>query len=161
MTTPPRPFYIPPIPSLPSPSGSGSRPRGSFSSSFSFDPSHLVHSYANHTNAEPSFSLDHNRSLLTASPLRSSPHRLKLKKGKEPALGRGFGHPLAQDTTADTYPDTDVDEDCTPRRSEYGIVERMRSWRQDAMWQHLYETAAFWGDKIFSWTSKLALHFLF
>ncbi|KAF9027129.1 TPR-like protein [Hymenopellis radicata] len=29
----------------------------------------------------------------------------------------------------------------------------MRLWRHDAMMQHLYETAAYWGDKILSWTS--------
>ena len=34
------------------------------------------------------------------------------------------------------------------------MVDRMRLWRHDAMMQHLYETAAFWGDKILSWTSK-------
>ncbi|KIY65733.1 TPR-like protein [Cylindrobasidium torrendii FP15055 ss-10] len=28
----------------------------------------------------------------------------------------------------------------------------MRLWRHDAMMQHLYVTAAFWGDKILSWT---------
>ena len=69
-------------------------------------------------------------------------------------MARGLGHPLARDTTADTFLDTDVEESCEPKRTELGIVERMRSWRQDAMWQHLYETAAFWGDKIFSWTSE-------
>lgn len=36
-----------------------------------------------------------------------------------------------------------------------GIVYRMRLWRHDALMQHLYETAAFWGDKIVSWTSEL------
>ncbi|THV04469.1 TPR-like protein [Dendrothele bispora CBS 962.96] len=33
------------------------------------------------------------------------------------------------------------------------MVDRMRLWRHDAMMQHLYETAAFWGDKILSWTN--------
>lgn len=32
------------------------------------------------------------------------------------------------------------------------VVHKMRTWRQDAMFQHLYETAAFWGDKVLSWT---------
>ncbi|KAH9928739.1 uncharacterized protein B0H18DRAFT_1000409 [Fomitopsis serialis] len=29
----------------------------------------------------------------------------------------------------------------------------MRLWRHDALMQHLYETAAFWGDKIVNWTN--------
>ncbi|EKM78129.1 hypothetical protein AGABI1DRAFT_61147 [Agaricus bisporus var. burnettii JB137-S8] len=33
------------------------------------------------------------------------------------------------------------------------MVDRMRLWRHDALMQHLYETAAFWGDKILSWTN--------
>lgn len=37
----------------------------------------------------------------------------------------------------------------------WGMVDSMRIWRHDAMIQHLYETAAFWGDKILSWTSEL------
>ena len=37
---------------------------------------------------------------------------------------------------------------------EWGMVDRMRLWRHDALMQHLYETAAFWGDKIVNWTSE-------
>jgi anaphase-promoting complex subunit 6 len=33
------------------------------------------------------------------------------------------------------------------------MVDRMRLWRHDALMQHLYDTAAFWGDKVLSWTS--------
>ncbi|KAJ7429851.1 hypothetical protein B0H11DRAFT_1766350 [Mycena galericulata] len=33
------------------------------------------------------------------------------------------------------------------------MIERMRVWCHDALMQHLYETAAFWGDKILSWTN--------
>jgi anaphase-promoting complex subunit 6 len=36
---------------------------------------------------------------------------------------------------------------------EWGMVDRMRLWRHDALMQHLYDTAAFWGDKVLSWTS--------
>lgn len=32
------------------------------------------------------------------------------------------------------------------------IVDRFRLWRHDAMMQHLYQTAIFWGDKVFTWT---------
>lgn len=37
----------------------------------------------------------------------------------------------------------------------WGMVDSMRLWRHDAIMQHLYETAAFWGDKILSWTGEL------
>jgi len=36
----------------------------------------------------------------------------------------------------------------------WGMVDSMRLWRHDAIMQHLYETAAFWGDKILSWTGE-------
>ncbi|WVQ81923.1 hypothetical protein IAT38_004050 [Cryptococcus sp. DSM 104549] len=42
----------------------------------------------------------------------------------------------------------DEEEDRT-----WGMVDSMRLWRHDAIMQHLYETAAFWGDKILSWTA--------
>lgn len=41
----------------------------------------------------------------------------------------------------------------------WGLVARMRIWRQDAIVQHLYQTAVFWGDKILAWTSKSSLLF--
>lgn len=34
------------------------------------------------------------------------------------------------------------------------MVARIRTWRHDAIHQHLYETAAFWGDKVFTWTGE-------
>ncbi|WOO82452.1 Anaphase-promoting complex subunit cut9 [Vanrija pseudolonga] len=37
----------------------------------------------------------------------------------------------------------------------WGMIDSMRQWRQDAMLQHLYQTAAFWGDKLFSWTGDV------
>ncbi|OCF40492.1 anaphase-promoting complex subunit 6 [Kwoniella heveanensis CBS 569] len=35
----------------------------------------------------------------------------------------------------------------------WSMVDSMRLWRHDAIMQHLYETAAFWGDKVLSWTA--------
>ena len=120
--------------------------RGSIASSFSFGPHHLVDSYlhANSSTASNS-SLDPNRSVLQTSPLRSP--SLRYRKPKE-SIGRQ-PHPLAMDTT-------DVFHESDDEGSEYewGMIDRMRSWRHDALMQHLYETAAFWGDKILSWTSK-------
>ena len=145
MATPPRPtFSIPSIPNLPSPSGS--RTRGSISSSFSLDPSQLVHSF--HIDPKD-FALDPNRSILTGSPLFFSPRRPR--RGKEIT---GETHPLARDTTADVFLETDNEESILDSRASCIMLERIRLWRHDEIWQHLYETAAFWGDKILSWTSE-------
>jgi anaphase-promoting complex subunit 6 len=46
-----------------------------------------------------------------------------------------------------------TEEDEEDNEDEWGLVDRMRLWRHDAMSQHLYETAVFWGDKILAWTS--------
>lgn len=151
MATPPRPsFNIPPIPNLPSPSGS--RPRSSISSSFSFDPQQLVHSLLDANNSATSshrhsLALDPNRSILPASPLRSSPRRPRRPKDSTSR------HPLAQDNTDVFQDDEGEDDDDDDEDHEWGMVDRMRLWRHDAMMQHLYDTAAFWGDKILSWTS--------
>jgi hypothetical protein len=45
--------------------------------------------------------------------------------------------------------DEEEEEDVDP---SWSMIARMRTWRHDAIHQHLYETAAFWGDKIFTWT---------
>ncbi|ETW83193.1 hypothetical protein HETIRDRAFT_245129, partial [Heterobasidion irregulare TC 32-1] len=97
--------------------------------------------------------LDPNRSILPASPLRSSPrtHR-RIREGP----GR---HPLANDRT-NIFQDTDDDdgedkgkEKEKDEEPEWPAIDRMRLWRHDALMQHLYDTAAFWGDKIVSWTN--------
>jgi hypothetical protein len=38
----------------------------------------------------------------------------------------------------------------------YTSVDRMRNWRNDAMTQHLYSTAEFWGGKVFGLTGMSA-----
>lgn len=48
-----------------------------------------------------------------------------------------------------------VGTDQAEEERSWGMVDSMRIWRHDAMIQHLYETAAFWGDKILSWTGEL------
>lgn len=136
-----------PAPRMPSPSSS--RPRHSLNSSFSFGPQSLVDSLAEantSTASNPrSFALDPNRSILQASPLCSSP---RVPRRTKTSTSR---HPLATDTT-DVFQD-----DASEHPSEdlsFTIVDRMRLWRHDALMQHLYDTAAFWGDKIVSWTSE-------
>lgn len=37
---------------------------------------------------------------------------------------------------------------------EWLMVDRIRCWRNDAMTQHLYGTAQFWGAKVFAMTGK-------
>ncbi|KXN88482.1 Anaphase-promoting complex subunit cut9 [Leucoagaricus sp. SymC.cos] len=146
-TPPPHPqFPVGSIPRLPSPSSS--RNGGSISSSFSFGPQQMVDSFMDvntSTISNPhSLGLDPNRSVLPASPLRSSPRRHRKAKS---SLNRP--HPLANDTV-DVFQDSEEDAD---DESEWSMVDRMRLWRHDALMQHLYETAAFWGDKILSWTN--------
>ena len=94
-----------------------------------------------------SFALDPNRSILPVSPLRSSPRVPRRPKASLP--GR---HPLANDNT-DVFQESDEEEE-DMGEYEWGMVDRMRLWRHDALMQHLYETAAFWGDKIVNWTSE-------
>jgi hypothetical protein len=48
----------------------------------------------------------------------------------------------------------DSDED--DEEVTWSMIDSMRLWRNDAIMQHLYETAAFWGDKILSWTGELS-----
>lgn len=151
-STPPPPvqYAIPALPPLPSPSGS--RHRSSIGSSFSFGPQALVDSFldGNTSTITNTYALaDPNRSILPASPLRSSPRfprRTKDHSARQP-------HPLANDTT-DVFQDFEDDAD---ESYEWGMIDRMRLWRHDALMQHLYETAAFWGDKIITWTSKSRL----
>lgn len=98
--------------------------------------------------------LDPNRSMLTSSP-RASPRRHRRLKDSSSR------HPLANDTM-DVFQDLEAEQDLDGDEDdeddgEWGIVDRMRLWRHDALMQHLYETAAFWGDKVLSWTSTLHL----
>ncbi|EGO24550.1 hypothetical protein SERLADRAFT_361562 [Serpula lacrymans var. lacrymans S7.9] len=53
----------------------------------------------------------------------------------------------------DVFQDSEAEGD-NESVHEWGMVDRMRLWRHDALMQHLYETAAFWGDKILSWTNE-------
>ncbi|KAJ2914496.1 hypothetical protein MD484_g5905, partial [Candolleomyces efflorescens] len=169
MTSTPPPsnhFSLPPVPSLPSPSTS--RARGSIGSTFSFNPSQLMDSYYDaNTSAFTQripMALDPNRSILASSPARASPQPKRkakqslTKTSSKPGSGGGGGgsmrmpHPLANDTT-DVFQDSEDDADDEYDSYEWGMVDRMRLWRHDALMQHLYETAAFWGDKILSWTN--------
>lgn len=137
---------IPPMPHLPSPSHSR-HPRSSINSSFSFGPQSLINSLLDGNTSidhpDP-FNLDPNRSILPTSPLRPSP-----RGGQRRVKESASRHPLANDTNV--FDDSEEEEE--EEEAEWGMVDRMRLWRHDALMQHLYDTAAFWGDKIVSWTS--------
>ena len=93
-----------------------------------------------------SIALDPNRSILPASPARSSPRHHRRARGN---VSR---HPLANDKI-DVFQDSEDDAD-DETEQEWGMIDRMRLWRHDALMQHLYETASFWGDKVLSWTRQ-------
>ncbi|CCM03084.1 uncharacterized protein FIBRA_05204 [Fibroporia radiculosa] len=139
----PSSFYAQPMASP-----SSSRPRHSINTSFSFGPQSLLNSLANTSTASNprSFALDPNRSILQASPFRSSP---RLPRRTKTSTSR---HPLARDNT-DVFQDDGDELELEGEDYQWGIVDRMRLWRHDALMQHLYDTAAFWGDKIVSWTN--------
>ncbi|KAF6754373.1 cell division control protein 16 [Ephemerocybe angulata] len=175
MTSTPPPsnaFSLPPIPTLPSPSASG-RPRGSIGLHFLFQPftdhglllrrqyEHLLPADAHRARPQP---LD--PGVFAGKGVPASPNGSQ-SSARDPgaAIRRGWGwaaqgvaggtrHPLANDTT-DVFNDSEDDADDEESSYEWGMVDRMRLWRHDALMQHLYETAAFWGDKILSWTRPI------
>ncbi|KAI6155720.1 hypothetical protein BKA82DRAFT_87060, partial [Pisolithus tinctorius] len=54
-------------------------------------------------------------------------------------------HPLANHT-ADVFHDSEFGGESED--GEWGMVDGMRLWKNDALMQHLYGTASFWGDEI-------------
>ncbi|KAI0078758.1 TPR-like protein [Panus rudis PR-1116 ss-1] len=143
-------FAPPSLPHIPTPSSS--RTRHSLSNSFSFGPQPLLNqANSSYASSRQSYALDPNGSILPVSPLRSSPRRPR--RAKPSLSGR---HPLANDNTdvfQDSGEEEEEEEDDEHEGHEWGMVDRMRLWRHDALMQHLYETASFWGDKILSWTN--------
>lgn len=152
-TPPPMDSYrIPSIPRLTALSNG----RPSIGSSLSLGPKPLVSSYIGDTSSHNigqnrhSLGLDPNQSILPASP-RLNRHRHFHKQHRRD--GGGSPHPLANDTT-DVFQDSYLGEETShvSTEREWGMTDRMRLWRHDALMQHLYDTAAFWGDKVLSWT---------
>lgn len=48
------------------------------------------------------------------------------------------------------------DDDDMDGSDAWTMIDSMRIWRSDAMAHHLYETAAFWANKILDWTGECA-----
>ena len=84
------------------------------------------------------------------SPNKKSAH---VSFGSDMVFSGALGFSAQEDETED-FEDGEDDEG-EEEDGDWGIVDRMRLWRHDAMTQHLYETAIFWGDKILTWTSTL------
>ncbi|KAF8510783.1 hypothetical protein JB92DRAFT_2938245 [Gautieria morchelliformis] len=146
-----------PIPTLPSGSG---RPRTSFSTSFSYGPQSLVNSILASTrsgsplHSTPNAStsgippvLDPNSSTFQASPRIKAESQSGKRSGRHPLAESRNGPGMGSDQEGD-------DEEEEVEQEDWTMVDRMRLWRHDALMQHLYETAAFWGDKVLSWTNN-------
>ncbi|KIJ52633.1 hypothetical protein M422DRAFT_776246 [Sphaerobolus stellatus SS14] len=139
------------------PSGSG-RPRPSFSNSFSYGPQSLVNSILASAKTGSPYStpnasvsglpaaLDPNGSIFQASP-RTKADSIAERRSVRPR----FADRSAITVESDHEGDDEQDEFPS---DEWTMVDRMRLWRHDALMQHLYETAAFWGDKVLSWTNN-------
>jgi anaphase-promoting complex subunit 6 len=149
-----------PIPTLPSGSG---RPRTSFSTSFSYGPQSLVNSILASTrsgsplHSTPNAStsgippvLDPNSSTFQASPRTKAESQSGKRSGRHPLAETRNGPGIGSDQEGD-------DEEEEAEQENWTMVDRMRLWRHDALMQHLYETAAFWGDKVLSWTSAQSI----
>ena len=136
MYTPPNPSTTAPhFSPLPASIRHNHQPRTSFS--FSLDDSNTSFSFS-----QDSLPLQDqaNRGLALISP-RLRP--VSLTRSSTPTLhAKKLGRSKLRD---DSFADDD--------ESTWSMVDCMRLWRHDAIVQHLYETAAFWGDKILTWTS--------
>lgn len=83
-------------------------------------------------------------------PRGATPHKSRLR---QPPLNGHHGTIDEADFDLDPTRDDSGDEgDEIEEQGWERMVVKMRNWRHDAIMQHLYDTAAFWGDKILSWT---------
>jgi hypothetical protein len=89
-----------------------------------------------------------------SSAMALSPIKLNIGTREDPdrSIGIGLTSIESIDFKDETTEFTDEDEE-DEEEEGWGLVDRMRLWRHDAMTQHLYETAVFWGDKVMNWTS--------
>ncbi len=105
----------------------------------------------------------------TGSPILSSTNNNNLLPNTSTPI-HGSNNDPSSLSTAD-IPDIDIDievdadlgneagndlEDMEEPNPSWEMIGRMRTWRNDAIMQHLYETAGFWGDKILTWTGECA-----
>lgn len=67
--------------------------------------------------------------------------------GVDQTNAAGEQHELGSCSGEDEEDDSDNDDDLS-----WTLLDRMRVWRNDALTQHLYSTAIFWGSKVFTRT---------
>ena len=90
----------------------------------------------------------------TAMPREATKSRSKLR-GDSPESGQRVS-PRKRSSRADEDMEGEGQAEEEEEERTWGMVDSMRLWRHDAIMQHLYETAAFWGDKILSWTGEIS-----
>ncbi|GAA5997071.1 hypothetical protein JCM5350_007746 [Sporobolomyces pararoseus] len=88
------------------------------------------------------------------STLSLSPRRPSLANSGSTATTRprrgGTGLAYSAQGDESSYMDQEDEQDQAP----WTMVDRMRNWRNDAMTQHLYDSAKFWGGKVFGLTDN-------
>lgn len=87
-------------------------------------------------------------STLSLSPRRPSLAQSGSTATTRPRRGTGLGYTMQADETS--YMAEEEEEEAVP----WTMVDRMRNWRNDAMTQHLYESAKFWGGKVLGLTGE-------
>jgi anaphase-promoting complex subunit 6 len=85
-------------------------------------------------------------------PAHMGPSSLRQSRSADADVGRDKNTSPRKRASRD---EEDTDDSEAEQEKSWGMVDSMRLWRHDAIMQHLYETAAFWGDKILSWTGQL------
>ncbi|GAA5975618.1 hypothetical protein JCM10908_005220 [Rhodotorula pacifica] len=99
--------------------------------------------------------LDSLRRQSNLSTLSLSPRRPATTKTRQPRPSFSFGVQINDDESLDD--DDNHNELGAGEEGEAGswtTIDRMRCWRNDAMTQHLYDSAKFWGSKVFGMTGN-------
>lgn len=91
-------------------------------------------------------------STLSLSPRRPSVANSGSTATTRPRRGAGATG-LAYNTQGD---ETSYLGEADGEQAPWTMVDRMRNWRNDAMTQHLYDSAKFWGGKVLGLTSEIA-----
>jgi len=121
--------------------------RSSLSNSFSFAPPPDI------SDSESSFSLAFAREPNAVDQGNRGMGQVSPRVRPSPSSSKTMMPARAKSRLAEEVNGNDEEED---EGRTWDMVDSMRLWRHDAIMQHLYETATFWGDKILSWTGECA-----
>lgn len=151
---------MPPTPRAPHSPSQSTSARSPFSFNLGGLPPKHAHGHAHHASASFDSSaslstdqLDHLRRQSGLSTLPLSPRRPSTAQSGSTATARGprrasaLNHSFGGDESLAAGEDDELEDE-----DEWMLVDRMRLWRNDAMTQHLYSTADFWGSKILGLT---------